>query len=123
MSDQKTSAPAANQLDQLKSMTTVVADTGDIEAIRKYQPQDATTNPSLILKAVQMDQYSHLLDKAIEDNRGAALPKHELVTRTADELLVLFGSEILEIIPAAFPPRPMPASPSTPKASCARPRN
>lgn len=96
---QPKAASSASQLHQLKSMTAVVADTGDIEAIREYEPQDATTNPSLILKAVQMAQYGHLLDRAIADNKGAALAKHELIGRIADELLVLFGREILDIIP------------------------
>ena len=54
-----------NQLDTLKGMTTIVADTGDIEAIRKYQPQDATTNPSLILSAAALPQYASLIDEAV----------------------------------------------------------
>jgi len=54
-----------NQLSSLREMTTVVADTGDIEAIRKYQPVDATTNPSLLLKAAEMTQYAHLIDEAV----------------------------------------------------------
>ena len=53
------------QLAQLKKMTTVVADTGDIEAIAQYQPQDATTNPSLLLKAAKLEQYRHLIDEAV----------------------------------------------------------
>ena len=55
----------ANPLDQLKKLTVVVADTGDIEAIKKYQPQDATTNPSLIYQAAQLPQYAHLIEDAI----------------------------------------------------------
>ena len=63
-----------NQLDALKQFTTVVADSGDIESIRHYHPEDATTNPSLILKAAGLDAYKHLIDDAIEyaKNRAAA---------------------------------------------------
>jgi transaldolase len=87
------------QLAQLKKMTTVVADTGDVKAIEKYHPQDATTNPSLILKAVGMPEYSHLLDKAVADsNKGAHSPQ-ELAHEISDQLLILFGQEILNSIP------------------------
>ena len=65
-------------LEQLKQFTTVVADTGDFESIRTYAPQDATTNPTLIFKAVQQPEYKHLLDKAIADNRGSALSGGDL---------------------------------------------
>ena len=92
-------ASQPSQLDQLKTMTTVVADTGDIEAVRDYQPQDATTNPSLILKAVKMDAYGHLLEKAVRDTEKLGLPEQERVGRIADELLILFGREILAVIP------------------------
>jgi len=79
------------QLDQLKALTSVVADTGDFASIRQYAPQDATTNPSLILKAASMPEYAWLLDKAIAESR------HE--SETIDHLLVLFGGEILNIVP------------------------
>jgi transaldolase len=82
-----------NQLDQLKQYTTVVADTGDFQAMRAFAPQDATTNPSLILKAVQKDDYRHLLEKAARDHRARG------TAQIVDRLLVAFGSEILEIIP------------------------
>jgi transaldolase len=82
-----------NQLDQLKQYTTVVADTGDFQAMQAYAPQDATTNPSLILKAVQKDEYRHLLEKAAHDHRGAG------TAAIVDRLLVAFGVEILKIIP------------------------
>ena len=58
-----------SQLDQLKSFTRVVADTGDFEAMKAYQPEDATTNPSLILKAAQKSEYQFLMDKAVADHR------------------------------------------------------
>lgn len=88
-----------SQLAQLKKMTQVVADTGDFETMRRFQPQDATTNPSLILKAVQMPQYSHLLDKAVADQRSESLAKAQMIHRIGEELLILFGVEILNIIP------------------------
>lgn len=88
-----------SQLAQLKKMTRIVADTGDFETMRRYQPDDATTNPSLILKAVQMEQYRHLLDKAVENHRAKPLSRAQKVHAISDELLILFGMEILQIIP------------------------
>lgn len=82
------------QLDQLKQFTTVVADTGDFASMKEFAPQDATTNPSLILKAAAMPDYAALVDKAITDaGAGAALPT------VIDRLLVVFGLEILKIVP------------------------
>ncbi|KQV80293.1 transaldolase [Massilia sp. Root351] len=82
-----------NQLEQLKQYTTVVADTGDFQSIKAYTPRDATTNPSLILKAVQKDEYKPLLQKAVQDNPNAATGD------IIDHLLIAFGTEILKIIP------------------------
>ena len=82
-----------NQLEQLKQYTTVVADTGDFQSIKAYTPQDATTNPSLILKAVQKDEYKPLLAKAVKDHPNAS--PGEVI----DRLLIAFGTEILQIIP------------------------
>jgi transaldolase len=90
---------AGSQLAQLKSMTHVVADTGDFESMRRFQPKDATTNPSLILKAVQMPQYRHLLEQAVASQDKKAYSKSQLIERITDELLVLFGAEIVTIIP------------------------
>ena len=90
---------ATSQLDQLKQFTTVVADTGDFESIRKYAPQDATTNPTLIFKAVQLPEYKPLLDKAIADNRGSSLSGASLHKKIIDDLLIAFGVEILDIVP------------------------
>lgn len=86
-------------LDQLKQFTTVVADTGDFESIRKYTPQDATTNPTLIFKAVQQAEYKHLLDKVIAENRGGSLSGGALHRAIIDDLLIAFGKEILSIVP------------------------
>ena len=82
-----------SSLNSLKKFTTIVADTGDFESIKQYQPQDATTNPSLILKAALQDEYQHVVDKAVE---SAATKTTEAVI---DQLLVLFGLEILKIVP------------------------
>jgi transaldolase len=88
-----------SQLDQLKKFTKVVADTGDFESMRAYQPYDATTNPSLIFAATQKPEYSYLLDKAIADLKDSALSTSAKIEAIIDRLLVLFGSEILKIVP------------------------
>ncbi|MDY7573875.1 transaldolase [Actimicrobium sp. CCI2.3] len=82
-----------NQLEQLKQFTTIVADTGDFQSIASFAPQDATTNPSLILKAVQKDSYRHLLEQAVRDHAGKS------TADIVDHLLVAFGGEILKLIP------------------------
>lgn len=92
------SSPSST-LDQLKAFTTVVADTGDFESIRKYTPQDATTNPTLIFKAVQQPEYQSLLEKSIADNRGSSLAGAALIRKIIDDLLIAFGREILAIVP------------------------
>jgi len=83
-----------NQLDQLKQFTVVVADTGDFASMKQFAPRDATTNPSLILKAAGMPDYAPLLDKAIKD-AGAGARLDQVI----DRLLVVFGIEILKIVP------------------------
>ncbi|PRH29145.1 transaldolase [Burkholderia multivorans] len=80
-------------LDQLKQYTTVVADTGDFQQLAQYQPQDATTNPSLILKAVQKDAYKPILEKTVRDHRN------ESTDFIIDRLLIAFGTEILKLVP------------------------
>lgn len=82
-----------NQLDQLKKITTVVADTGDFETLKAYMPTDSTTNPSLIYAASQLPQYKHLLDDAIQFGKGKG--EHEIL----DKIFVNFGLEILKIVP------------------------
>ncbi|MBY0587686.1 transaldolase [bacterium] len=89
----------ANQLDQLKSMTVVVADTGDIDSIAAYKPQDATTNPSLILAAAQMPAYQSLVEEAIAFGQATQGTSDEQLSATLDKLFVIFGSEILKLIP------------------------
>src|SRR5712671_5640134 len=90
---------ALNQLEQLKRFTKVVADTGDFATLKEYTPQDATTNPSLIFKAAQMPGYKNLVEKAIADTRKSGASGKELVSQIMDYLLVLFGIEILKIVP------------------------
>jgi len=90
---------ATSQLDGLKKFTTVVSDTGDFEAIKKYSPQDATTNPTLIFKAVQLDEYKPLLKQVIADNKGSSLSGSDLTKKIIDDLLIAFGTKILEIVP------------------------
>ena len=82
-----------NQLEQLKQYTTVVADTGDFQAIEAYAPRDATTNPSLILKAVQKPEYQPLLEQVIREHQGKS------ASEIIDHLLVAFGVKILALIP------------------------
>lgn len=88
-----------NQLDQLKKFTKVVADSGDFETLKQYAPQDATTNPSLIFKAAQLPAYKALVQKAITDTRQSGAIGKALVSQIMDYLLVLFGMEILKIVP------------------------
>jgi transaldolase len=92
----------ANLLEQLAAMTVVVADTGDIDAIRQFTPRDATTNPSLILAAAQIPAYQDLIDRSLRESRqviGADAPAEEVVSEALDEISVTFGKEILQIVP------------------------
>jgi len=82
-----------NQLEQLKQYTTIVADTGDFQSIKAFAPQDATTNPSLILKAVQKDEYRPIMEKVAREHAG------KTTGQIVDHLLVAFGTEILKVIP------------------------
>jgi len=89
----------ANLLDQLKSMTTIVADTGDVEAIKSVKPVDATTNPSLVLKASQIPQYAPLIETAIAYAKAQGGTKAEQIDNAADKLAVLIGAEITKEVP------------------------
>jgi transaldolase len=88
-----------SQLDQLKKFSKVVADTGDFESMRGYQPQDATTNPSLIYAATQQQQYVHLLDEVIVDRKRSGLAGEAQIEDVIEHLLVKFGCEMLKIVP------------------------
>ena len=87
------------QLDSLRQMTVVVADTGDIDAIKKYQPQDATTNPSLILSASALPQYAPLIDEAVAYAKAQSNDKAQQLIDAEDKLAVNIGLEILKIVP------------------------
>ncbi|HEV8078073.1 MAG TPA: transaldolase [Marinobacter sp.] len=89
----------SNKLEQLKTMTTVVADTGDLDAIAAWRPQDATTNPSLLLKAVSSDAYQPMVDKAIAAAKRQAGASADQLGLATDILAVLAGGEILRLIP------------------------
>jgi transaldolase len=92
----------ANLLDQLAAMTVVVADTGDIDAIRQFTPRDATTNPSLILAAAQIPTYQELIDRSLRESRqllGDEAGADAVVREALDEISVIFGREILKIVP------------------------
>src|SRR5438094_630980 len=88
-----------NQLEQIKKITTVVADTADFESIRVFRPQDATTNPSLVYAATQKENYSHFLDEVLIDRRKSGLGGTTQLEDIIDHLLVRFGSAMLEIVP------------------------
>jgi transaldolase len=88
-----------NQLDQLKQFTVVVADSGDFATLKQYAPRDATTNPSLILKAVQMPEYKSVVEKAIADAKRTGAIGKQLLDEVMDCLLIAFGVEILKIVP------------------------
>jgi transaldolase len=88
-----------NTLDQLKQYTKVVADTGDFGTLKEFAPQDATTNPSLILAATKIERYGALLDQAVAENRNSGLTGAALIEKITDRLLTLFGTEILKIVP------------------------
>lgn len=88
-----------SKLDQLQTMTTIVVDTGDIEAIKEFKPTDATTNPSLIAAAAQNSHYKHLIDEAVSYGKSKGSSKQEILTLILDKLFVNFGVEILKLIP------------------------
>lgn len=93
------SSSTSNSLEQLKRMTKVVADTGDFGLIQQYEPLDATTNPSLIFKALQKEEYAALLDQAVAELKGKGNSQSETMGLIIDRVLILFGLEILKLIP------------------------
>ena len=92
-------ATSLSQLDQLKTFTKVVADTGDFATLKQYTPQDATTNPSLLFKAAQMAEYKSVVEKAITDAKKTGASGKKLLEEVMDCLLIAFGVEILKIVP------------------------
>src|SRR5215217_1281544 len=97
--EEKKTGTKLNQLEQIKKFTKVVADTADFESMKEFQPQDATTNPSLVYAATQKEQYSHLLDEVLKDRKKFGLSGHDQIEDICDHLLVQFGTDILEIVP------------------------
>jgi transaldolase len=88
-----------SKLDELKAMSVIVADTGDIEAIRAFQPTDCTTNPSLILSAARMPAYAHLVDEAVRWGAGQGGSSEGVVSAVTQRIAVNFGAELLAIVP------------------------
>jgi transaldolase len=88
-----------SQLEQLKKFTKVVADTADFESMKKFKPQDATTNPSLVYAATQKPEYAHLIEEVLADRKKSGLSGREEIEDICDHLLVQFGTDILEIVP------------------------
>ena len=99
IAEEKKAGTKLNQLEQLKKLTKVVADTGDFESIKDFKPQDATTNPSLIYAATQKPQYVHLLDEVIVDRKKSGLTGAAQIEDIIEHLLVKFGCEMLKIVP------------------------
>src|SRR5919112_2585878 len=89
----------ASKLDQLRSMTVVVADTGDIEAVRRLKPEDCTTNPTLLLKAAQTPAYAGLVDEVLAWGRKQGGAREAIVAAVCDRLAISFGSELTKIVP------------------------
>src|SRR6266516_188867 len=88
-----------NQLEQLKKFTKIVADTADFESVKAFKPQDATTNPSLVLAAIQKKNYAHLLEEVLRDRKNSGFTGAKQIEDICDHLLVQFGSDILKIVP------------------------
>ena len=96
---QKTGTQQLNQLEQLKEFTKVVADTADFESMKAFKPQDATTNPSLVLAAIQKQNYAHLLEEVLRNRKNSGLTGAKQIEDICDHLLVQFGTDILKILP------------------------
>ncbi len=99
IAEEKKTSTKLNQLEQLKKFTKVVADTADFESMKKFKPQDATTNPSLVYAATQKQQYGRLLDGVLKERRNSGLSGQAQLEDICDHLLVQFGCDILEIVP------------------------
>jgi transaldolase len=99
LSDKPRADTKGNQLEEIKKFTTIVADTGDFETIREFEPTDATTNPSLIYAATQKENYSHFLEEVLAKRKKSGLSGASQIEDIIDHLLVTFGCAILEIVP------------------------
>ena len=110
-----------NLLEQLRGMTVVVADTGDIEAIAQYRPQDTTTNPSLLYKAAQMSQYQHIVKDAVEFAQSTEDDSEAQLDACLDKLAMGFGKESFRSSPVGSRPRSMRTCRSTPRRPSPRP--
>src|SRR5688572_11949531 len=86
-------------LSQLKQFSIIVADTGDFESIRKYQPRDATTNPTLLQKAAEMPEYADLVQRVLRQVKNSSHPSSQQISLALDYLAIAFGAEILKIVP------------------------
>lgn len=97
----KNDSSKVSQLDKLKSLTTIVADTGEFQIIKCFKPQDATTNPSLIYKAALLEEYKSLVDEAIiyAKSNSTGKSNEEIIELSMDKLSVIFGTQISEIVP------------------------
>lgn len=95
----KAAAQSPSRLDQLRKLSVVVADTGDIDLIRQFKPQDCTTNPSLILKAAQKPEYAHLVDEAVAFARRKSGTAEARVALACDRIAVNFGEQLLKVVP------------------------
>src|SRR5215471_10669444 len=89
----------SSQLEQIKKITKVVADTADFESMKEFKPQDATTNPSLVYAATQKQQYGHLLDEVLKERKNSGLSGAVQIEDICDHLLVQFGSDTLKVVP------------------------
>jgi Transaldolase/Fructose-6-phosphate aldolase len=121
ITDRKTSNTKLNGLEQLKKLTTVVADTADFESIREFKPQDATTNPSLVYAATQKTNYSHFLEEVLVDRRNSGLGGAAQMEDIIDRLLVRFGCAMLEVVPGRVSTETDAASLSTCKVRSGKP--
>ncbi len=115
---------AKTLLEQLREMTIVVADTGDIQAIEKFKPRDATTNPSLITAAAQMPQYQEIVDdtlKQAQKDAGPGAADQQILTLAFDRLAVAFGKRFSPSFQEEFPPRLMRVCPTTQRQRSIKP--
>src|SRR5499427_2514247 len=99
VAEERKTETTLNQLEQIKKLTKVVADTADFESMKQFKPQDATTNPSLVYAATQKEQYGHLLGEVLKDRKKSGLSGQQQIEDICDHLLVQFGTDILEIVP------------------------